>query len=136
MLTHIPTRSELPSFGAMLADIGSPSPRELARRLDVHPATVARYLAAGDAPLPVLLCLFWVTRWGRSRVDCHAVNDARVQAEEARFLRADVRRLERELARVLAAGDFGSANAPTFTPPRLHLGGVRPLGLDPVAQAR
>lgn len=120
----------------MLADIGNPSARELARALDLHHATTARYLAAGDAPLSVLLCLFWVTRWGRSRVDCNAVNDARIQAEEARFLRADVRRLERELARVLAAGDFGSANAPTFTAPRLHLGSVGPLRLDPVTKAR
>lgn len=68
MLHHIPRH--LPPLSTMLDDIGRPSDLDLSRRLGVHPRTVRRWRRADAAPRPVLLALFWVTRWGVDAVDC------------------------------------------------------------------
>lgn len=82
----------MPPLALMVEDLGSPTGPQLAAFLGVHPRTVARWLARGHAPRPVALALFWLTRWGRSQVECQAVNDARLfhaqaQAETARAAR-------------------------------------------------
>lgn len=59
------------------------------------------------------LALFWLTRWGRSAVECEAMNDARLQREISRNLQTQLDQVRRELARVVAVGEFGSANDPT-----------------------
>lgn len=112
MLNRLPTPTECPSLGLLLSDLGSPSPRQLAKALDVSVATARRWIATNAAPRPVLLTLFWLTRWGMSRVDAESINLARIHAGRAMALEHEIRRLKRELARVVNLADFGSANDP------------------------
>ena len=97
----------------------------MAKLLGLGARTVYRYNRDGQAPRHVCLALFWLTRWGRSEIDCQAVNDCRLAVAYANALEADLRRVRTELARVLAVGDFGSANDPiTQAPPgRLYVSG-------------
>jgi hypothetical protein len=98
----------------MVADIGSPTPPRLARLLGVSVRTVQRWQAADLAPRPVLVALFLMTRWGRSVDSVQALNEASRQAGMATMYRRQAEALRRELARVLGAAEFGSANAPTM----------------------
>ncbi|OWQ83847.1 hypothetical protein CDN99_25620 [Roseateles aquatilis] len=113
MLNRLPTPVQCPQLSQILDDLGRPAPRLLAKALGVTPATVTRWIREDSAPRPVLLSLFWLTRWGMSLVDAEAVNSAQMHASMAAMLRAEVERLQHELARVIAAGDFGCANDPT-----------------------
>jgi hypothetical protein len=106
-------RINLPTFREMVADLGEPSPAALARTLGLHERTVMRYRATNDAPRPVLLALFWLTSWGHEEVD-HQLYTRALYAQHVRALRDEVERQRRELARVLALGDFGCANAPSW----------------------
>lgn len=98
----------------MLADLGNPSPAEIAAALGVSRRTVYRWLAADHAPRPVMLSLFWVTRWGMSEVHCRAVNDAaQAHAMLKLYQRlAEQRRADVEKLLALGAGHFGAANSP------------------------
>lgn len=118
MLCRIPR--QLPPFILMIEDLGNPKPAELARALGVTKRTVFRWLSApDDVPRPVLLSLFWLTRWGMSAVDAEAMNSARLHAGMVAGLRLEIDRLRAELARVVAAGDFGCANDYTAEPLRV-----------------
>ncbi len=107
---------QLPPLELVLADIGRPSPSVVAGALGVSERTVYGWQAAGQAPRPAHLALYWESRWGRSQIDAQAVNGER-------WARGQVQALEREKATLLArvaylesVGDFGSANAPTLAP--------------------
>lgn len=116
----------MPALSTMLADLGHPSTATLARWLDVTPRTAARWVAADHAPRAASLALFWCTRWGLSELECAAVNDSARLASMVDAMGCQVVALQRELARVVAAGDFGSANAPT----------ARPLPAGPASRPR
>ncbi|MGM9480296.1 hypothetical protein ACS5PN_03790 [Roseateles sp. NT4] len=89
----------------------------MARALGVHPRTVERWRAGrSPAPRSVLLGLFWLTSWGQSELDCELHNRATAYTGHIEAARRENDALRRELARVLAAGDFGSANRPTLQP--------------------
>ena len=103
----------LPALSIILADICSPSPAALAQALDVHPRTVARWLAADEAPRAVGLALWPLTRWGMSASDALHFNRAELADVRRLVAEQDLELLRRELARVLAAGDFGCANDAT-----------------------
>ena len=105
----------------MLADLGNPAPAELARVLDVPLRTVRRWVREDQAPRVAMLAVFWLTRWGRSQVECHAVNDARMMAALARSRADQLAAAHAELSRLLAIGDFGSANAPTISAPPMRV---------------
>lgn len=128
MLNRLP--SYLPPLSVMLGDIGSPSTAELARAFGVTERVAKKWRALDDAPRPVLLALFWLTRWGQSAVDADAVNAARLHASIAVTLQREVDRLHAQLAWLTGLADFGSANAPTLEShapgPRLAL--VHPPG--------
>lgn len=120
---------DLPAFSFLFDELGSPAPAALARHLGVTVRTVQRWIAADSAPRAVLLAMFWDTRYGRSAVECRAVNDAMQQAALARCHRDEARERLRELEHVLAVGNFGSANAPLVN----HAGPVQiapPAALD------
>lgn len=119
MLNRLPR--QLPSLAVMLADIGNPTPRAIGRALGVTERTARRWMAAGQAPRPALLSLFWVTRWGVSCVDADAHQAAAVSAALVDALQRERQALQADLARVLALADTGAANAPTWR--------VRPLGV-------
>lgn len=112
----IPERLNLPTFRAMLADLGHPSAAQLAAWLGVHARTVRRWRATDDAPRPVLLALFWLTSWGQSRLSADLYNRATTYSGHIAAVQRENDALRRELARVLAAGDFGSANLPVCRP--------------------
>jgi hypothetical protein len=121
---------QLPPLWMMLEDLGKP-PAKLARALGVSLRTLQRWIAADQAPRPAALAIFWATSWGRSIIECDAHNQARQALGLAACLQRENARLQRELARVVAAGDFGAANRPLFRPLR----GPAPLPVDPVPQA-
>lgn len=76
MLYRLP--KSVPPFGVMVHDIGNPSPRDLARALGVSTRTVYHWLKHDTAPRPVLLSLFWVTKWGQQWLDADLYNEARL----------------------------------------------------------
>lgn len=113
--THTPT------LGLMLDDLGRPHPKKIAKVLGVHERTVRSWIKADCAPRPVLLSLFWLTRWGFSHVDAELHNTAMVHMGHAKALESEVKALKHELARVLSLATFDTANAPTMVDvPRLE----------------
>ena len=117
MLNRLPR--QVPPLATMLEDLGNPTAQQLARALGVSTRTVQRWHAQGEAPRPVLLAIFWLTRWGRSQVHCDAVNEAATYAGLAQALQRRVDELQRQVAHLSRIGDFGAANdpAPSYRPP-------------------
>lgn len=110
MLNRLPR--QMPPLDVMLADIGNPTTREVARALDVTERTVRRWLSHGTAPRPVMLALFWVTSWGLSATDCETFNTAMLNRGLAVALKEEIGRLQARLDRLGRIADFGSANDP------------------------
>lgn len=115
MLNRLPRH--FPPLSVMLDDMGRPAPAHVARALGVSVRSVRRWMAADAAPRPVMLALFWVTRWGLSAVDAQATNDARLHAGMSASLRREVDELRAQLLHVLSLCEAGAANAPLF---RVH----------------
>jgi ParB-like chromosome segregation protein Spo0J len=104
-----PSAAGLPPFSLLLSDLPA-TPAQVARHLGVSDATMANYRRADQAPRPVMLALFWESRWGRDAADKEAARWAAVQ-----FARA--RSFEREAARLRAVLDkapTGAANGPIW----------------------
>lgn len=119
MLNRLP--GQLPPLSLMLADIGQPTPAALAKALKVSPATARKWISQDSAPLPVLLSLFWLTRWGRSIVDADAVNQASMNASLATALQTERDQARAQLAHVLGLANTGAANDPIYCgPPQLQ----------------
>ena len=110
MLQYLPRQT--PSLAMMIEDIGAPKSAVIARSLGVSARSVERWSAAEAAPRPVMLALYWITRWGRSDVDCRAANDATTMANVVRLLESENRSLRAALAAVVALREHGSANDP------------------------
>lgn len=100
----------------MLEDMGNPSPSAVGNLLGVHERTAYRWQAKDEAPRAALLALFWETSWGRQWVHAITFNEARAQAQLAESRLSTIERLERRIAYLERVGQYGSANAPTFTP--------------------
>lgn len=126
MLRRLPMH--MPALSLMLEDIGKPAPEALARALDVSVTTVRRWIAEDQAPQPVLLALYWITKWGASAVDANAHNDAVASAGLARALRSEVDALRARLEKFGRIADFGSANDPASSAPA----GIATTGAYPV----
>lgn len=94
-----PSRAGLPAFSTLLADLPA-SPAHIARHLDLSPATLARYAASEQAPRPVMLALFWESRWGRSAADTDAHNAAAAQFQRAAALERENAALRRRLVQL------------------------------------
>ena len=118
-------RLKIPPISVLLSDLGCPSQRSIARAVGVCPRTVRRWIERDYAPRPVMLALFWLTRWGRSELECSAINDARHMAQVADCHRREAEARLAEIRRLLSLGDFGAANSPLF-----------PLAFDPRLDAR
>jgi hypothetical protein len=93
MLQKTPTHRELPALREMLANLGNPSTKALARALGVSERTARSYRTSGHAPRPVLIALFWVTSWGQARVHVDAHNDARMAYQTAQVLKHECEKL-------------------------------------------
>jgi len=112
MLNRLPTPTQCPPLAQLLDNLGNPAPPALARAMGVSEPTARRWIRQGYAPRPVLLALFWLTSWGMSAVDAEITNRCRLTAVMVSGLACENERLRAELARVVAAGDFGCANDP------------------------
>lgn len=102
----------LPIWQTILDDLGRPHPAQIAKTLGVGTRTVYRWNHARQAPRMARLALFWLTRWGRSQVDCAAVNDCRLAVSYANALELELRQVRAQLAHVLTLADTGAANEP------------------------
>lgn len=96
-----PSHAGLPQFSTMLADLPATVP-QLARHLNLAPSTIERYRLAGQAPRPVMLAMFWETRWGRSAADCEAANWGAVYYQKAASLERENAALKRQIAKLEA----------------------------------
>lgn len=113
MLNRLPKHP--PALSALLEDLGNPKPEALARAMGVSVSSVNRWRAADDAPRPVLMALFWLTSYGFNAIDCEAHNARQLAVAQADVLKRENAALRRELARLLAIGDFGAANDASTT---------------------
>ncbi len=111
---------QVPDLATMLDDIGNPPPRALARALHVDERTARRWVSTNNPPWPVLLSVFWLTRWGRSEVHTRAHNDAVMLAQQLAGAVDEARRLRVEVARLVRLGRFDCANDPTLEPAPLR----------------
>lgn len=102
----------LPPLRALLADLGSPTAKAIGEALGVNQRTVKRWLAADVAPRPAMLALFWLSRWGRSQLQCEALNETNLKLEIARCLADESQALAGQIDRLTCIADFGSANDP------------------------
>ena len=63
--------------------------------------------------------LFWLTRWGRSQLEAHTVNEAQLLRALADALLAENARLRADVDSLMRHGAFGCANDPILDPGRL-----------------
>jgi hypothetical protein len=110
MLFRLP--KYMPPLDAMLHDIFSPSPAALAAAMGVTERTVHRWIAKNDAPHPVKLALFWLTRWGMQWTDADLYNEAQLHFAMNRCQAGQIRDLKGKLRRTAKLANFGSANDP------------------------
>jgi predicted DNA-binding transcriptional regulator AlpA len=118
-LSRLPRAGELPSFKQMMDEGGSVKPRDLAKALGVSERQVFRWIKSGTAPKPVVLALFWVTRWGLQWTDAEVFNLAQLHMGMSDALRGELARATKEIEALRAQvqhlgrlGDFGAANDP------------------------
>lgn len=112
MLNRLP--DHLGSFEQLRAMLGRPSPRELARALDVSERTVYRWIAADQAPRAVMAALYWLTDYGRAELLGHAEYGARLAHQLAASLQRELNAARAHIERLERIGQFGSANAPSY----------------------
>lgn len=124
----------MPALSVLLADLGGLSAATLATWMGVNRSTAHRWMRSGQAPRAVLLALYLAApSYGHARAHNaiqHAQEGQRLSLALCEALRAEIAALRRELARVLALGDFGAANLPSFAPPSLAAAAA--LALDEV----
>jgi transcriptional regulator with XRE-family HTH domain len=114
-----PSQAGLPDLATLLADLPA-TPQQIAHHLGVSLATLKRWERDGQAPRPVMLALFWESRWGRSAADCEAAQYGSLMYQayqasrnENAALRRQMVQLELELA---SSGAGSAANTPFFQP--------------------
>ena len=101
-----------PPLNFLMDDLLTTSPVKIASHLEVTPKTLLRWQAANAAPRPVMLALFYETRWGSSLVHAEAHNGRMYAENQVRGLERENAALRTRIARLEAIGDFGAANAP------------------------
>lgn len=101
-----------PPLSILLDDLFTRDPGKIAQHLGVTPRTLARWVAADDAPRPVLLALFYETRWGYSLLETTAHNGALHARQHAASLERENASLRSRIARLERIGGFGAANEP------------------------
>lgn len=93
------------------------SDAQLARLLDLKPATIKKYRRKGQAPRAVHLALFWESRWGISSIDAIAFNHAAGNYALAESLKRTNARLAKQILTMekeLARHKTAPTNAPIF----------------------
>lgn len=103
----------VPNWHLMMEDLCQPAPEDLGRVLDLSKRSIQRFNAADRAPRAVELAVYWLTTWGRSQLDCQAVNTARVAVGYAQSLERQVRELQALVEQLRGLAQHGAANDPT-----------------------
>lgn len=101
---------DLPSLAMILDDLGRPTPAAWGRAIGVSERTAWRWQAAGSAPRPACLALYWLTRWGWSAIESEALYAVDLLRTVQRTSQAEIASLRAEIGRLQALGDFGAAN--------------------------
>lgn len=113
---HAPLRD---LHGAMLRTmmeaIGA-SVDDLAKLFRVNERTVRRWLSTEDVPRAVLMALWHETPMGRYNANVYMGNELSHYKQWVDNLRGQSERHAAQLGRLLAIGDFGSANDPVQSP--------------------
>ena len=100
----------------MLADLPA-TLHQVARHLGISTVTLNRYIKADQAPRPIMLALFWETRWGRSAADTEAANWGALYYRQCMGLERENATLRRQLLVFeveLAHSGTGAANGPIW----------------------
>lgn len=111
-----PSMAGLPGLDQLLADLPA-TPDQIARHLGISLRTLRGYVQNNSAPRPVLLALFWESRWGRSAADTEAANYGAIYYREAMGLKRQNAALRRQIGVLegeLAKAGSGAANAPLW----------------------
>lgn len=135
MLNRLPKCT--PSFSDLLTDIGNPSDQAIAKALNVTARTVHTWRKT-EAPRPVLLALFWITRWGLSATNAEVLDLSDMHYATTLMQRLEIKRLQSTIEQLQRIGHFGSANDPhrltnTIHPPSPRLEPGQPAQVAPVA---
>jgi hypothetical protein len=101
----------MPSFALMIEDIGSPSDQAIGKALGVTARTIKTWRKT-EAPRPVLLALFWVTRWGLSATNAEVYDLSQMHYTTALVQRLEIKRLHGIIEQLQRIGHFGAANDP------------------------
>lgn len=106
----VPRYNHLPHVLTLLDSIGSDD--FVAKHLDVRIATIKGYRRAGQAPRAVMWALFWVSPYGRERIESDAANDARAAYSRMSMYQAENNKLKAQLAglEVMIASKPGEAS--------------------------
>ncbi len=108
------TRTKVPPLSHILEDLNYPDAAEVAKFLNVHPATVHRWIREDRAPKTARLALYWLTPYARATIYHDEEHRAALHAGLVRALQEELQALKKEMARVLALADFGCANDVTL----------------------
>jgi len=135
MKTYAPKHLSGSDLRGILNDLHA-TPPEVAKFLHVTERSIWRWLSDGSAPWPVLALLWHETPRGRESASCDVGNELVIQRTLAKSHGAAGAAMAARMARLVRISDTGAANDPLHTGPFSEFGGVGPLRLDPVAQAR
>lgn len=126
-----------PPLDLLLDDLLTSDPSAVARHLDVAPRTLARWTEANQAPRPVMLALFYESRWGYSVLETTAHNGEQYARQEVDGLRRENAMLRARIGRLERLGSYGAANAPLLAPsvPAIAAGAIG-VGANVVAHLR
>ena len=102
----------VPKLDDLLYDLFNPTVAELAAAMGVSERTAKRWVAENDAPLPVKLALFWLTKWGMQWTNADLYNEAQLHFSMNGCQARLIRDLKTKLHRTAKLGSFGSANDP------------------------
>ena len=106
----------IPALSQVLPDLGNPSPREIARYLDVSERTVYGWKASDDAPRAALLALFWESSYGLSALDAELFNSVAVYRNLSESLNLEAQNLRTRIAWLEKNGRFDCSNQPFIAP--------------------
>lgn len=107
---------KLPCLSQILAILGNPSSREIAKLLDVSERTVYDWKRADKAPRAALLALFWESSYGLETINCDLHNAALRYKCLSDSLGRSNTTLRARIDRLEKIGSFDTANAPYITP--------------------
>jgi len=109
----VPKYNSLPGLLTLLNSIADDD--FVARHLDVRVSTVKSWRRAEQAPRAVMWALFWISPWGRGRIECDASNDARAAYSRMWMFEVENTKLKVQLEHLeamLADGPGEAVNGP------------------------